>query len=1371
MKKKRLKNKHHNKIAKKGKIVAIAGLTLTAGMFLSDVTPAVATTTETSPAGKTGNRNSSAGATITGQTGQNSSGPITGSDSGSGSGSNSTTISQGNGATKPTDPNVEKSGTYWVLYTTGELKFIHDATLNDVNLTTDNGIKDKVTTITFDAKITCNSNSTNLFQNYTKLTTINNLQNLDTSKVTDFSYFFSLDSNLRNVDLSKIDTSNATNMSHMFSETNISDWKNLDSLKTEKVTDFTSMFEDVKANVLDLSSIRFNNKPQISSFLNNTSYTGLVVSKETPIQLLNITNNPSLVWFEYQDQDSTNVHHVYTADQFSKLTQDKIPFEKTYYTPENANQARVSKTINVEATKDGKSIDSVLGKVSGFVTQDVNVSDLPTYPGYYLESPVTAHIDSHTNITKILKANYKSKIGDKNITLKGAFGEKAASIKGLQLDPDNKISVPLPNEINGYRKVTKDSIIKIPVENDGSVQKTINLDATNYQKILTDLTAKIVLPDGTTASAPVKDAIPGERVDVQLPDVDGYVRKKTVTTGVVLPDRSVKLDEDISALYSRTKIPTNTSITYHSKYNHDQIIKNIDGYYNSIVKIPADPIPGYDLEKGNEKISVKINQKGNLSIVGEPIYTPQTIDDMVSIPIHKDGKDSDLNLHVSVPFGETTKIYLDHPDGYTLEKNYLYVEPKVIDGKIKIVPTDENSRINYITKSDTNNKLSVNVLLGTKKVSKTIDATASGNKSSEVPVPKIPGYETTQQNISVKLGDDGKVELADPNTIVSYLPITKDATINFTPKGVTNSKPINVPVHVAFDHPQTIDVPNVPGYYTDIDHITASLTIDSAKGETINYDKELKDIQYNPNFLNNHSTILNTNLNQTVSQSVDSITFGHPISIDVPKISGYHTDTKSVQVRLTENGKIVQTDSNQKIMYDRDKVDPKNSIRIHLADADYNFDNINGTLGSTVTLNAPVIPGYDLVDPKAEIEIHIEDNGKLSKKSIPQYTPKLFKGAVTVNITKDKKSSTVTIPVKMHYKDSKITVDLPIINEYTPGQATVGVSVNAFGDFTPDNKEPINYNLNSYTNNVTIPTSQSDKTIKNVTLHYGESKLIDVPSIDGYTPNQQQVAVHLDENNKVALLNPDPNAKIIYSPIKNPESKIKLTLKFGDKTQDYTIYRPLEFNNPVEIEVPQFNGYTTKTKSVFVSLGEKGAVKYSGSTTIEYTPIPTPAPSASSEDSGSNIHQNNHKKPSIITQIKNTVRNIIHRVTTLFHHHEHGIKLYNADFQVEATRSLSAGSDWYSDQEVVHDGKTYYRVSKNEYVAAEDIYAYENKNVTVIIKADSNKPLVNSQGKISNRMLAKNTAWHSDRTIQINGKTYYRVSTDEFVTADDVIVK
>lgn len=326
MKNNRIKNRCHNKKVNKGKIAAIAGLTLTAGMILSDVTPAIAATTEPANSGQTsapdttgtpepekpnggsqpGSTNEGSGSSA-GTEGSESSTGTDGSESSEGSGAGSSDV-------KPQD--ILDQGDGWVLNSLGELIFNKEMTLDRINLTTDNSIKGKVKKIIFNAKVTCPAQSANLFQGYDNLTSIENLSNLDTSNVTDFSFFFANDTSLKNVDLSKINTSSATNMMGMFSNCDISTWQGLNSLNTANVSSFVRMFDSTTMDNLDLSSFQFAKNALLNDFLTDAKFNNLTVSKNTPIEKLNIPKDGKKVWFEYNGTSDTSINKVYTADEF-----------------------------------------------------------------------------------------------------------------------------------------------------------------------------------------------------------------------------------------------------------------------------------------------------------------------------------------------------------------------------------------------------------------------------------------------------------------------------------------------------------------------------------------------------------------------------------------------------------------------------------------------------------------------------------------------------------------------------------------------------------------------------------------------------------------------------------------------------------------------------------------------------------------------------------------------------------------------------------------------------------------------------------------------------------------------------------------------
>lgn len=113
--------------------------------------------------------------------------------------------------------------------------------------------------------------------------------------------------------------------------------------------------------------------------------------------------------------------------------------------------------------------------------------------------------------------------------------------------------------------------------------------------------------------------------------------------------------------------------------------------------------------------------------------------------------------------------------------------------------------------------------------------------------------------------------------------------------------------------------------------------------------------------------------------------------------------------------------------------------------------------------------------------------------------------------------------------------------------------------------------------------------------------------------------------------------------------------------------------------------------------------------------------------------------------------------------------LYSKDGKKIANRGLGINSDWASDKKMTLNGETYYGVSTNEFVKASDVFEYESLNTTIGTSAGTAKHLYTSDGKmVSNRALASNTFWRTDKKTKINGKDAYRVSTNEWVFASDI---
>ena len=99
--------------------------------------------------------------------------------------------------------------------------------------------------------------------------------------------------------------------------------------------------------------------------------------------------------------------------------------------------------------------------------------------------------------------------------------------------------------------------------------------------------------------------------------------------------------------------------------------------------------------------------------------------------------------------------------------------------------------------------------------------------------------------------------------------------------------------------------------------------------------------------------------------------------------------------------------------------------------------------------------------------------------------------------------------------------------------------------------------------------------------------------------------------------------------------------------------------------------------------------------------------------------------------------------------------------------NLPAGSTWKVDRKMYMYDETYYRVGTNVWI---DSRSTKEKDAGLgVVTTKWNSALFTKDGqKINNRALAGNTSWLTDQTATINGKTMYRVATNEWLSSYDV---
>ncbi|WP_338215044.1 SLAP domain-containing protein [Companilactobacillus muriivasis] len=101
-------------------------------------------------------------------------------------------------------------------------------------------------------------------------------------------------------------------------------------------------------------------------------------------------------------------------------------------------------------------------------------------------------------------------------------------------------------------------------------------------------------------------------------------------------------------------------------------------------------------------------------------------------------------------------------------------------------------------------------------------------------------------------------------------------------------------------------------------------------------------------------------------------------------------------------------------------------------------------------------------------------------------------------------------------------------------------------------------------------------------------------------------------------------------------------------------------------------------------------------------------------------------------------------------------------------KTIPANSDFSTTQKMTLNGKTYYRIADNQWINTDDAYIYYDNSTSVKTFSDSAKGLVTSANKaITDRMLGNDSDWYTDRYTYINDQKYYRIATNEWVSAND----
>ncbi|MGM9834241.1 MAG: BspA family leucine-rich repeat surface protein [Bacilli bacterium] len=284
-------------------------------------------------------------------------------------------------------------------------------------------------------RILGNTDMSYWFKNFQYLDSLNGLDLIDTSNVTNMKYMFSFtgsNSEILTLDLSNFDTSNVTDMSAMFQ--GLRCYRNqefaldLSSFDTSKVTNMSNMFEDTGQNstnfTLDVSSF---DTSKVTNMTYMFSYTGQN-SENFALDLSNfdtsnVTNMSRM--FEYTGYKSQNLTLNLSSFNTSKVTNMSMMFS---YTGQNSTNLTLNlsnfDTSNVTNmvsmfNSTGQNSTNLTLDLSSFDTSKVtDMSGMFSYTGHNSQSfDLDLSSFNTSNVTNMKRMFYYTGYSNPNFTL------------------------------------------------------------------------------------------------------------------------------------------------------------------------------------------------------------------------------------------------------------------------------------------------------------------------------------------------------------------------------------------------------------------------------------------------------------------------------------------------------------------------------------------------------------------------------------------------------------------------------------------------------------------------------------------------------------------------------------------------------------------------------------------------------------------------------------------------------------------------------------------------------------------------------------------------------------------------------------------
>lgn len=387
--------------------------------------------------------------------------------------------------------------------------------------------------------------------------------------------------------------------------------------------------------------------------------------------------------------------------------------------------------------------------------------------------------------------------------------------------------------------------------------------------------------------------------------------------------------------------------------------------------------------------------------------------------------------------------------------------------------------------------------------------------------------------------------------------------------------------------------------------------------------------------------------------------------------------------------------------------------------------------------------GYTITTPTTGIVTATQEKVTLPKvetvvvkagksEDIYVHTPSGYKQTNGLNISVDKDGN---VSISGLDKDGNV----PLTDTVTADslKENIDFHITLIKDFTsPDKKDELAKLVDDYTKALTdiknnIPTEKADAK----TLH---------------DLNNQIENVNKEYTNQIDL---GGNRAEGFVPILKGGS---VTFHGAGKEYDTVKYNE-EGNGLVSAEVTDKDGNKIKSNTKLNAQIEGSSVS------VKNTNEPLPSSGHSTNTVKPN---NNNNKPSTNTETKHT-KSISNHPATFYALPNSVVTLFDVNGDQVKGRALNGNSSWRADKLMSLDGINYLRVSTNEWAKLADGLEVTPLSQNIYTKNEAR--LYTGNGNlVAGRALSKNTSWFTDKSATINGQTMYRVSTNEWVGANDI---